>query len=65
MTRDNPKNQSDPWLGIFCPEEACLREEEHIAMPSSPASRSDDDSAWLGIFCPEDRCHAETPTQVV
>ena len=65
MATENKANQRDPWLGIFCPAQACLTEEEQVKIPSSRTTLSQRPSAWLGIFCPEDRCAVDTPTHIV
>jgi hypothetical protein len=50
------------WLKVFCPGEACLREEEHINLPESgQLSRA---SSWLEIFCPQSSCEVTTPSQL-
>ena len=60
--KDHPR---DLWLDTFCPDDACLAEEEHLAVASLEAADAKRDDAWLEVFCPEDRCAAEAPTNVV
>jgi len=50
------------WLKVFCPGEACLREEERINLPET--GRSSRHSAWLKVFCPQNRCEITAPSQV-
>jgi hypothetical protein len=54
-------NKKSKWLKVFCPEDACLAEEERIDLPVSEAQRH---SEWLEIFCPEESCEVITPTQL-
>jgi hypothetical protein len=65
MTIDKRSPKNDPWLGAFCPENTCLREEERLAVAPSQKDQPVDESSWLNIFCPKDRCQAETPTHAV
>jgi hypothetical protein len=60
--KDHPR---DLWLDTFCPDDACLAEEEHLEIASLEAAAAKRDDAWLEVFCPEDRCAAEAPTNVV
>ena len=55
-------NKKDRWLKVFCPEDACLAEEERIDLPT-PA-KTEEHSQWLEIFCPEESCEVVTPTQL-
>lgn len=64
MTNEMHHHKNDPWLRVFCPEDACLTEEEHVVVSASMGSGAGGDSAWHEVFCPEDRCEAETPTQL-
>ena len=61
-TKDHRK---DPWLRVFCPEDACLSEEEKVSPSQSRVTDTDKHSTWLDTFCPEDSCQADTPTSVV
>ena len=60
--KDHPR---DLWLDTFCPDDACLAEEEHLEVASLEAADAKRDGAWLEGFCPEERCAAEAPTNVV
>lgn len=55
-------NKKDRWLKVFCPEDACLAEEERIDLPAS--AQAEEHSEWLEIFCPEQACEVITPTQL-
>ena len=67
---------NDKWLKTFCPEDACLAEEERFDTPEVQAQGKDDDidredqdqdedkSTWLEVFCPEASCEIEEPTQL-
>jgi hypothetical protein len=54
--------KKDKWLKVFCPEDACLREEERIVLPAS--EETEEHSVWLEVFCPEDSCEITSPTQL-
>ena len=55
-------HKKDRWLKVFCPEDACLAEEERIDLPKS--AKQEEHSEWLEIFCPEESCEVLTPTQL-
>jgi len=65
MTTGKKDQPRDPWLSVFCPEDACMNEEEYLSLASSWAAQTERGDSWLKVFCPEDRCSAETPTNVV
>jgi hypothetical protein len=44
------------WLEIFCPDDACLLEEERIRLPVFCEHPNHDHSLWLEIFCPGGSC---------
>jgi hypothetical protein len=50
------------WLKVFCPGEACLREEERINLPE--VDKPTRQSAWLAVFCPQNRCELTAPSQL-
>jgi hypothetical protein len=54
--------KKDKWLKVFCPEDACMAEEERFTPSSSEAEAKDD--KWLELFCPEDSCEITSPTQL-
>lgn len=63
MTHDNNSKAFETgcrdrgaWLDLFCPDDACLRDEERINVPmfcSAPETVKD---PWLDIFCPAGSC---------
>jgi hypothetical protein len=65
MTNGKKENPRDPWLSVFCPDDACLTEEEYLSLASSWKAHDERRGAWLEVFCPDDRCTAETPTKLV
>ena len=54
--------KKDKWLDTFCPEDACLTQEERVALPKDESGSKE--SAWKETFCPEDSCEINTPSQV-
>lgn len=50
------------WLNIFCPEDACLAEEERFSLPTCEVTEEHDE--WLEVFCPQDSCEVTSPTQL-
>jgi len=65
MSTEKNDHQRDPWLRVFCPDKACLTEEEQLSVPAVEPTPVERQGAWLGTFCPDKRCEAETPTNVV
>ena len=53
---------NDIWLDIFCPEDACLAEEERIAL--NTCGKAEDRDGLLEVFCPEESCEISSPTQL-
>ena len=53
--------KEDNWLKVFCPEDACLAEEERIDLPVCPEEAH---SKWLDLFCPDGSCEITSPTQL-
>ena len=52
------------WLGLFCPDDVCLRDEERINIPvfcSNPEAVKD---PWLDTFCPDSRCEISEATNL-
>ena len=52
------------WLDLFCPDDACLRDEERINVPmfcSNPEAVKD---PWLDIFCPAGSCEITEATNL-
>lgn len=62
------QHKKDKWLKTFCPEDACLAEEERFDAPEPKAEDSKaedkDQSTWLEVFCPEASCEIEEPSQL-
>jgi hypothetical protein len=55
--------KKDKWLKVFCPEDACMAEEERFTPPTSEAPEKKD-SLWHELFCPEDSCEITESTQL-
>ena len=53
----------DKWLEVFCPDDACLAEEERISLPVSRED-AEERSAWLRLFCPAHSCEVTSPTHL-
>jgi hypothetical protein len=53
---------NDRWLKVFCPEDACMAEEERFTPPASEETVKGD--KWLELFCPEDSCEITESTQL-
>jgi hypothetical protein len=55
--------KKDKWLQVFCPEDACMAEEERFTPPAfeEPEQKND---LWHELFCPEDACEITSPTQL-
>jgi len=54
--------KKDKWLKVFCPEDACMAEEERFTPPVSEAAS--EGNLWHELFCPEDACEITSPTQL-
>lgn len=54
--------KNDRWLKVFCPEDACMAEEERFTPPAFKETVKGD--KWLKLFCPEDSCEITEPTQL-
>ena len=55
-------SKKSKWLKIFCPGEACLREEERVNLPDMDGSNRP--NAWLDVFCPQNRCEFTAPSEL-
>ena len=55
-------HKKSKWLKVFCPEDACLAEEERVSLPVS--EETEEHSEWLEVFCPQDTCEINSPTQL-
>jgi len=56
------RHNDDMWLKVFCPEDACLAEEERIALPTS--GKAEERDGLLEVFCPEESCEIFSPSQL-
>lgn len=56
--------KKDKWLKTFCPEDACLTEEERIHLPTPNEEKTEEKSAWQETFCPQDSCQITSPSKV-
>lgn len=52
------------WLELFCPDDACFREEERISIPIFCKDPNAGKKLWLKLFCPEDSCEVHQSTQL-
>jgi len=52
------------WLEIFCPDDACLLEEERIKLPVFCEHPKHDHSLWLDIFCPGGSCEVSESSKL-
>lgn len=52
------------WLEIFCPDDACLLEEERIKLPVFCENPKHDHSLWLDIFCPSGSCEVNDSSKL-
>lgn len=57
---------SDPgvWLELFCPDGACLKEEEKIEVPVFCKDSKTATSLWFRLFCPDGSCEATAPSSL-
>jgi hypothetical protein len=54
--------REDKWLNVFCPDDACLTDEEHMALPTSEQAKTRSD--WQELFCPQESCEVTSATQL-
>ena len=57
------QSKQSKWLKVFCPEEACLREEERTSSTAS-SDPYEHRSAWLALFCPQSSCEFTASSQL-
>jgi hypothetical protein len=50
------------WLEVFCPDDACFREEERVRVPVFCEDPKAKKSLWLDVFCPESSCEVDAST---
>jgi hypothetical protein len=52
------------WLELFCPDDACLAEEERINLPVFCENPDHDHSLWIDIFCPGGSCEVSEASKL-
>ena len=52
------------WLELFCPDDACLSEEERFSIPVFCEDTKVKDSIFFELFCPDDSCDVFEPTRL-
>jgi hypothetical protein len=52
------------WLEIFCPDDACMTEEERISLPVFCEDPHVKKTVALELFCPGDSCEVVEPTKL-
>lgn len=52
------------WLEIFCPDDACMAEEERIGIPVFCEDPKVKKNIVLELFCPGDSCEVVEPTKL-
>ena len=52
------------WLELFCPDDACLTEEERFSVPVFCENPKVKKSVFLELFCPEDSCEVVESTRL-
>jgi hypothetical protein len=52
------------WLEIFCPDDACMAEEERIGIPVFCEDPKMKKRFFFELFCPEDSCLVTSPSQL-
>ena len=50
------------WLEVFCPDDTCFTEEEHVRIPVFCEDPKAKKSLWLDVFCPDSRCEIDEST---
>ena len=53
------------WLELFCPDGACITEEEKMQVPVFCENPEHDHSLFVDIFCPGGSCEATEPTDLL
>jgi hypothetical protein len=57
------ENQQGTWEKVFCPENACMSEEERIDLPTGGTPPANKDT-WVEAFCPEEACEITSPSNL-
>ena len=52
------------WLEVFCPEDACFSEEEHVRVPVYCEAPQAKESLWLDVFCPDSSCEIDESSKL-
>lgn len=52
------------WLELFCPDDACLTEEERFSVPVFCENPKVKKHVFLELFCPEDSCEVVESTRL-
>jgi hypothetical protein len=52
------------WLELFCPDDACLTEEERFSIPVFCQDPKVKKNVLLEIFCPEESCEVVESTRL-
>ena len=52
------------WLEVFCPEDACFREEERVRVPVYCEDPQAKESLWLDVFCPDSSCEIDESSKL-
>lgn len=52
------------WLELFCPDDACLTEEERFSIPVFCEDPKVKKSVFLELFCPGDSCEVVESTRL-
>ena len=52
------------WLELFCPDDACLTEEERFSIPVLCEDLKVKTSVVLGLFCPGNSCEVVESTRL-
>ncbi len=52
------------WLELFCPDDACLTEQEQMKVPVFCENKDHDHSLFVDLFCPDGTCEPTEPTDI-
>jgi hypothetical protein len=52
------------WLEIFCPDDRCFSEEEHINLAGFCEDPGEKKDLWREVFCPESSCELIEASQL-
>jgi adenylate cyclase len=51
-------------LELFCPDDACFTEEEHVQIPIFCEDPKVEKKLWLNLFCPGGSCEIDEATRL-